>query len=1095
MAVQKSLQPKAMIRILIVCFAACGFMEENGWAQSTGVSRVWSTTPPVGVHPRLVMNSNEIADLRNRLTNTSCGKKAMTSINGFVSGYTNTNQLVAILASLKDATDPTSTQVDTYWKADEMRNIAMFCVGLKGIVDNDAALRQMSRDAAVGYSRLILRARQIGTNTVWTTNAWSKTTGWIMGDLGLAMTYDFLYNEMSEADREIVRSAIATAISNRVSFGMDLADGRIVSNHALYHGALPMLALAIEGETNNTPATQAYISNTYAKWTNMTRRFMEQEIYASGACLEDAYPFATAFRDSSALFVAMARRPNDGTNFFKHPNFTNHARYILQSIQPFTNGIFTGHGSGDFVPYPGYPVTARYALPEDPAFNALWRWYTWEGYDNTDWIGRAQSYIELGLFASDWSTSSSISSLGLPQSVNYPERGLTIARSDATTNALYVHFDARPDGFFAGHDNVDRGTFTLCALGRSWVGDLDWLNFLNSDEHSIVHVDGLAQPWKAPAAKTTLYTNDSTRMVVSADLKYAYDWKYPSPNPWPLMTTNYTPPWEDELSNPFDLGLPRTADGQPWPGLEWIPTNISYQPNFGYAGLRYGRAPYNQMSRANRTLLLRRTSRPYLLVLDDVVKDSLPRKYEWFLQLEGDLTLDSSVHAGSIQTNTALANIILSNKTVTNGITLTNLVIAATNRVILAPQDSADNRRLMVLAVPPMQGWGTSVPSVLLELNYVSSQKAGKGANVNSQITGCRMRFIRNGVVDPQFRVMLFPYRIGESMPTASLLNQNQVLAVQDGSQQEFLGLSYGTNQVSVAPMTSAIPGDADGDGVADLLEYALGGSVSTSDGGVLPQFQHDGQGLRLTCVIRTNDPTLNAWGETSWNLSDTNSWSSAGVQKLSGISQTNVAPGFERQTWWTDSASGVFENYLIANTGQDAAFSLQTNGVLSSTWTVKKPGSSTFTSAYVITNNSAWLTNGTNSKWIGPASSGSGNSAIGTYTYRTFFDLTGVVTNQLKIYFRISADNTLLATRLNGTNVNLSGGSYNQWLPSSAATNVLFGFQLTNGFLPGTNALEFDVSNGTSGRNNPTGFQAQFMVEQEIDRKFIRLKINLQNH
>ena len=318
-AVQKSLQPKAMIRILIVCFAACGFMEENGWAQSTGVSRVWSTTPPVGVHPRLVMNSNEIADLRNRLTNTSCGKKAMTSINGFVSGYTNTNQLVAILASLKDVTDPTSTQVDTYWKADEMRNIAMFCVGLKGIVDNDPALRQMSRDAAVGYSRLILRARQIGTNTVWTTNAWSKTTGWIMGDLGLAMTYDFLYNEMSEADREIVRSAIATAISNRVSFGMDLADGRIVSNHALYHGALPMLALAIEGETNNTPATQAYISNTYAKWTNMTRRFMEQEIYASGACLEDAYPFATAFRDSSALFVAMARRPNDGTNFSSIP--------------------------------------------------------------------------------------------------------------------------------------------------------------------------------------------------------------------------------------------------------------------------------------------------------------------------------------------------------------------------------------------------------------------------------------------------------------------------------------------------------------------------------------------------------------------------------------------------------------------------------------------------------------------------------------------------------------------------------------------------------------------------------------------------------
>jgi hypothetical protein len=361
---------------------------------------------------------------------------------------------------------------------------------------------------------------------------------------------------------------------------------------------------------------------------------------------------------------------------------------------------------------------------------------------------------------------------------------------------------------------------------------------------------------------------------------------------------------------------------------------------------------------------------------------------------------------------------------------------------------------------------------------------------VNSQITGRRLRLIRNGVADPQFRVMLFPYRIGENLPTASLLNQNQVLAVQDGSQQELFGLSYGTNQVSVVPMTSAVPGDADGDGVADLLEYALGGSVSASDAGLLPQYQYDGQGLWLTCVMRTNDPSLTAWGETSSNLTEPNTWSSAGVQKLSGISQTNVPSGFERQTWWTDCASGGFENYLIANTGKDAGFALQTNGVFSTTWAVKKPGSSALTNAYVIANNSAWLTNDTSSKWIGPATSGSVSSSTGTYTYRTLFDLTGVVTNQLKIYFRISADNTLLATRLNGTNLNLSGGSYNQWLPTNAATNVLQGFQLTNGFLSGTNALEFDVSNGTSGSSNPTGFRAQFMVEQNILSKFLRLKV-----
>jgi hypothetical protein len=62
--------------------------------------------------------------------------------------------------------------------------------------------------------------------------------------------------------------------------------------------------------------------------------------------------------------------------------------------------------------------------------------------------------------------------------------------------------------------------------------------------------------------------------------------------------------------------------------------------------------------------------------------------------------------------------------------------------------------------------------------------------------------------------------------------------------------------------------------------------------------------------------------------------------------------------------------------------------------------------------------------------------------------------------------------------------------LPSSAATNVLFGFQLTNGFVAGSNVLEFDVSNGSSGSSNPTGFRAEFMVGQSIPKKFLRLKV-----
>jgi hypothetical protein len=47
-----------------------------------------------------------------------------------------------------------------------------------------------------------------------------------------------------------------------------------------------------------------------------------------------------------------------------------------------------------------------------------------------------------------------------------PWRGLVLARSSRSTNALYTHFDGRGDCFYVGHDNADRGGFTLTSHGK-----------------------------------------------------------------------------------------------------------------------------------------------------------------------------------------------------------------------------------------------------------------------------------------------------------------------------------------------------------------------------------------------------------------------------------------------------------------------------------------------------------------------------------------------------------------------------------------------------------------------------------------------------
>jgi hypothetical protein len=56
-------------------------------------------------------------------------------------------------------------------------------------------------------------------------------------------------------------------------------------------------------------------------------------------------------------------------------------------------------------------------------------------------------------------------------------RGIVISKSSRTANALYTRFDARGDCFVLGHDNADRGTFTVSSLGKTWIPELPWRSY------------------------------------------------------------------------------------------------------------------------------------------------------------------------------------------------------------------------------------------------------------------------------------------------------------------------------------------------------------------------------------------------------------------------------------------------------------------------------------------------------------------------------------------------------------------------------------------------------------------------------------------
>jgi hypothetical protein len=100
--------------------------------------------------------------------------------------------------------------------------------------------------------------------------------------------------------------------------------------------------------------------------------------------------------------------------------------------------------------------------------------------------------------------------------------------------------------------------------------------------------------------------------------------------------------------------------------------------------------------------------------------------------------------------------------------------------------------------------------------------------------------------------------------------------------------------------------GDADGDGVPNLLEHALAEFPSPSTGpGSTTQIttqsvEAGGQSnttVTLTALVRTNDPNLVFTPEATLGLGSSSSWTSSGFT-LNTNNQTNVPAGFQRREY-----------------------------------------------------------------------------------------------------------------------------------------------------------------------------------------------------
>jgi hypothetical protein len=642
---------------------------------------------PAYTHPRVLFSESDLPDIYNRLDNGIFGQKVWDSAQSWIA-----TQIVKELAGLDLSGGVSKGIVDSYWSNNDQRNINFFLTALDGMKRSDADRIQLSIDAIVNYSKILVASKTYYPNdSYWASNDWNLGVAWTSGGEGMALAYDLLYNEMTTAEQDAVRLAIAMATEGRRQWGMGFPKTRIISNWATYNMNLVTMIAAIYGETG-------FDQEVWDLEVELAYNYIEFSTFESGANFEDGYA-QLALREGSLAFVAMAR---NGDNIFEHPNYQAMVKCYANSLEPAPTGTYVGHASGGDFSYPSFWCVQKYVYPESIITDYNWHYYAGADYGRGL---RWQTLIANTIFAPDYAGTGgadvSLLQTELELSTFYPRRGLMISRSDWGQGALYTHLDARPEAYFPGHDNDDRGNFTLTALGRSWVPDDAWNSFQDSQDHSLVHIDGIGQGTEAPSVKFLDYQEAGEASVGVADLKYAYDWI------WKNSSSAQPSPWVKDTSTPVELGWP---GDEPW-ATEWTVDNA---PDLSFAGTFLWKQPFNPVEKAFRTLLMVRGPMPYVLLIDDVKKDSSNHSYEWYLHLEPDVVLESS-----------------------NG-----------NEFVLA--EEAGNRRLLISFVD------ASNPM------YGSLQKYSKN-DIDAA------RFIAScNAASAEFKILIIPFRKGEILPTVS---------------------------------------------------------------------------------------------------------------------------------------------------------------------------------------------------------------------------------------------------------------------------------------------------------------------------------------
>ena len=813
-------------------------------ADYTGVTRL-EPAPAPNIHPRIYFNNDQLPDIQDRLANTAFGQEAFRMLKDYTlllrSGRAAYNAIPSTERIMPDGT-PRIGNVGFYDTSVVYNDLV--AGGTTQITADDSIHTpvlacEMAMEAFECYvsqgqsgidTRVANLAAALDTWAVWANNQSDLTTNtWKFGSFQTAVAYDLLcsFSSFTTAQRTDVRTAIAKVMTSYFArykngsvsagyYGIGWTPQAVTSNWCALDSEELIAGCAIEGETvsgvtgYDAATLDTYLKNSYAALNN----FFTYGWYTDGAPWEGQgknYTFGIHQ-------IAWARR---GFDFYGLPTIRNYGdKFLPAMLQPY-GYAFTKYdvlgGSGNGTPNGSNPsidpekgkmfvkagdcLGLKYMYPTDNAVDFIWRNYAYGQYKDSH--GAPITFLDLRdgkfnpcgvveneilnavIFAKDVdSTDSWETQRAQVGALDYQDLqgGTFSSRSDNTADATQLLFHVRQD--FGGHTHADRNAFGLSALGRLFV-KFNTTNTSNielqpPDYSSLVDVDGVSMKVSTQdgdkcrvPAKAAAWADNATAAFATGDATYAYT------NQWAWHNyaagTTFTPATGYVADNNCFNNFRRSNNqiSESFGNTPFVSYPFWDGPNQN-EGVQ--KKSYNPMVQVYRTAGLVRGAKPYALIIDDVVKDASTHAYRWFAAIPPDLSIvtGSSLPAGC---NPA-TDVVLQEPSATG----TRGLLVRVLRADGTPVQQATNS----------DGTATSGSS----LAYIEKLTTVDSSHSNYY----RLVIQRTGVVAPNFRVLLFPFRTGDTLPATAWNGSS--LTVNIGSQADVFAFTPRTPTVAGQTVT-----------------------------------------------------------------------------------------------------------------------------------------------------------------------------------------------------------------------------------------------------------------------------------------------------